>query len=124
MRSIASFLAAAALAVGLAASAPAFAQQHKVVVDGNLWLASTPETRRVFLIGAANMIALESAYSKRKGTPLPTVSAMTAKAVDGMTLDQISQRITRWYEANPGRHSMPVMGVLWTDIVAPGGASK
>lgn len=123
MRSIASFLAAAALTVGLAASAPAFAQ-HKVVVDGNLWLASTAETRRVFLIGAANMIALESAYSKRKGVPLSTVSAMTMKAVDGMTLDQISERITRWYEANPGRHAMPVMGVLWTDLVAPGTASK
>ncbi len=47
---------------------------------------------------------------------------MAAKAVEGMTLDQISERITRWYEANPGRRNVPVMGVIWFEIVVPGGA--
>jgi hypothetical protein len=119
MRRIASFFVAAVLATGLVVSGPASAQQ-RVVVDGDKWLSATPEARRVFLAGAANKIALESAYSKRDGTPQAAAGAMAAKAVEGMTLDQISERITRWYEANPGRRNVPVMGVIWFDIVAPG----
>ena len=118
MRRLSTLFAAAILAAGFLASAPAPAQP-KVVVDGHMWLASTPETRRVFLIGAANGIALDSAYAKRTGTPAPVAGAMAAKAIEGMTLDQISERITRWYEANPGRQGVPVMGAIWIDLVAP-----
>jgi len=114
--------AAAILAAGLIGSAAH--AQPKVVVDGHMWLNSTPETRKVFLIGAANGLALDSAYAKRTGTPPPVAGAMAAKAVEGMTLDQISDRITRWYEANPGRRGVPVMGVIWVDLVAPGAARK
>ncbi|MGH8640015.1 MAG: hypothetical protein ACREUZ_23055 [Burkholderiales bacterium] len=42
---------------------------------------------------------------------------MAVKAVHGMTIDQISNRITRWYEANPGRRATPVMAVIRTDMV-------
>jgi hypothetical protein len=28
---------------------------------------------------------------------------MAAKALGGLTLDQVSERVTRWYEANRGR---------------------
>ena len=115
--------AAAVLAAGLVVSAPVPAQQ-RVVVDGNMWLNSTPETRKVFLVGAANMIALESAYSKRKGTPQPAAGAIAVKAVEGKTLDQISESITRWYEANPARRDLPVMGVVWIDLIAPAEARK
>lgn len=92
--------------------------QH-VVVDGKLWMQSTPEIRKAFLIGAANGIALEKAYAEKTGTPAPQAGAIAAKAVDGLTLDQISGRITQWYEANPGRRDMSVMAVLWIDMVRP-----
>jgi len=123
MHRVLTVFAAAILVAGPIASAPALAQP-KVVVDGHMWLNSTPETRKVFLIGAANGLALDSAYAKRTGTPAPVAGTMTAKAVEGLTLDQISNRITRWYEANPGRHGVPVMGVIWVDLVAPGAARK
>ncbi|RJG05720.1 hypothetical protein D3870_06540 [Noviherbaspirillum cavernae] len=93
--------------------------QTSTTVDGNLWLSSSAEVRRAFLVGATNMMSLEAAYAKKKGTPAPVAGAMAAKAVDQMTLDEVSNRITRWYEANPGRRNMPVMGVIWTDIVEP-----
>jgi hypothetical protein len=75
--------------------------------------------RKAFLIGADSMIALETAYAKKKGTPPPVAGAMTAKALDGLTLHQVSSRITRWYETNPGRRNVPVMGVIWIDMVTP-----
>lgn len=104
--------------------APAWAQRAPIVVDGDRWLNSSPSERKAFLVGAANMITLESAYSTRKGTPAPAAGAMAAKALDEMTLDQVSNRITRWYESNPSRHNVPVLGVVWIDMVQPGAARR
>jgi hypothetical protein len=99
------------------AISPVWAQRVPIVVDGELWLSSTPEVRKAFLVGVGNMIALETAYSKKKGTPPPVAGAMAGEALQELTLDQIASRVTRWYEGNPGRRNMPVMGVIWTDMV-------
>ena len=112
------YVAAASLSVVFAAQA--WAQSSPPVVDGNLWLNSSEEVRKAFLVGAGSMITLETAYSKKKGTPLPVAGTMATKALERLTLDQISNRITRWYEANPGRRNMPVLGVVWIDMVQPG----
>jgi hypothetical protein len=91
----------------------------QVVAQGNRWLQSSPEERKAFIVGASNMMALESAYARKKGTPSPLAGTRAATALEHMTLDQISDRITRWYQANPGRRQTPVIGVLWTELVEP-----
>jgi hypothetical protein len=106
-----------ALAIGVFAAAPAAAQ--RVVVNGDMWLKSSPELRKAFLVGAGNAIALERAYATKKGIPVPPAGDAASKAISAMTLDQISDRITRWYEANPQRRNVPVMGVVWIDMVKP-----
>jgi hypothetical protein len=104
---------------------PAAAQDApRVVADGTRWLRSTPEERKAFIIGASNMMALESAYAKKKGTPSPLAGTKAAAALEHMTLDQMTDRITRWYEANPGRLAMPVIGVIWKDMVEPDTSRK
>jgi hypothetical protein len=107
-------LLTAALAPGLA-----IAQAKPVVVDGTVWLDSTVSERRAFLVGAANMISLEQAYAKRRGLAAPPAGEQATRAVQDMTLDQVERRLTQWYEANPGKRSLPVMSVLWNQIVAP-----
>lgn len=107
-----------AVACIVAASAPALAQKKdSIVVDGNAWISASAAERRAFLVGAGNMIVAENAYAKRRNVAPAPVGAQITKAVDKMTLADIEARITRWYEANPGRMSMPVMGVIWRDIV-------
>jgi hypothetical protein len=104
---------------------PAAAQEAaRVVADGTMWLQSPTEERRAFLVGAANMMALESSYAKKRGTPPPLAGTQASAALEHMTLDQITDRITRWYEANPGRRATPVIGVIWMDIVEPTAARK
>lgn len=115
-------IAAAALAALLAA--PVAAQRPPVVIDGHTWMSSSRETQKAFLVGAGNMIAAELAYAKKNGTPPPPVGSRLVTAVEDLTLDDVSNRITRWYESNPGRRSLPVMGVLWIDMVAPATGSK
>jgi hypothetical protein len=108
-------------AVPAAAQAVAVAAQDgpRVVADGTRWLQSSPEERKAFIIGASNMMALESAYAKKKGTQAPLAGTKAAAALEHMTLDQMTDRITRWYEANPGRRTTPVIGVIWMDMVEP-----
>lgn len=117
MRKVPQLLASAILAAGLIAPAVSFAQ--RIIVDGNLWMNSSPEVRKAFLIGAGNMAALEKAYATKKGTPQPPAAEAARVALQGVTLDQLSERITNWYQANPGRKEYPVMAVIWTDIVKP-----
>lgn len=119
MHTLAGLFVAFALALGLAMPAPVAAQSSPPVVAGKLWLESSPEVRRAFLLGAANMIALEKAHASRMETPPSTAAAEAEGALRALSLDQLSERITRWYQANPGRQDVPVMGVVWLDVVKP-----
>lgn len=116
---------AATLCLAATLAVPAAAQEGaRIVADGTRWMQSTPEERKAFIIGASNMMALESAYAKKKGTASPLAGTRASAALENMTLDQITDRITRWYEANPGRRATPVIGVLWMDIVEPDSARR
>ena len=119
-RGVASCLAMAALVLGTygpAAAAGAQDAAPRIVVDGTDWMESTSIQRQAFLVGVANMIVAEGAYARRHDGSMPPVSELVTRAVSDMKLSEIEERISRWYEANPGRLSMPVMGVLWKDIV-------
>ena len=111
-----------AIAAIAAAAVPAVAQTKAspLVVDGNDWMNSSQPERRAFLVGVGNMIVAEEAYARKKNVASAPVSAAITKAVQNMKLGDIEARITRWYEANPGKRSMPVMGVVWSDIVRGG----
>jgi hypothetical protein len=109
------WIAAACL---VAACVPALAQKKdSIVIDGNDWISASVVERRAFLVGAGNMIVAENAYAKRRNVAAAPVSAEITRAVDKMTLADIEARITRWYEANPGKMSTPVLGVVWHQIV-------
>jgi hypothetical protein len=113
-----------AVSLSIALSAPAWALTTPLVIDGDLWMSSSLEVRKAFLVGVSNMITLESAYSKKKDTPAPVAGALMTTALDGLTLDEISSRVSKWYEANPGRRNMPVTGVIWVDMVKPASGAK
>ncbi len=108
----------AGIACLMIATTSTFAQKKDaLVVDGTDWMSASVTERRAFLIGAANMIIAENAYAKRRNVAAPPVGERITKAADSMKIGEIEARITRWYEANAGKLSTPVMGVVWQDIV-------
>lgn len=116
------YVAAAAFLLGVVATAEgAWARDGddatRIVVDGTDWMESTSIQRQAFLVGIANMIIAETAYAQRHGAATPPVSEKITAAVSKMKLAEIEARISRWYEANPERMGMPVMGVVWKEIV-------
>ena len=91
-----------------------------IVVTGTEWMSATADQRRAFLVGIGNLIVAEGAYAKRHNTEMPFVSDQILKGIAHLNLAAIESIITRWYEANPGRLSMPVMGIIWQDIAGHG----
>jgi len=115
-------LAVACLCVAATASnaqqtVPAPKTANGIVVDGNDWMSSSEREREVFLIGVENMIIAETAFAKHHGRDVPPVSDRITKATADMKLVDIESRITRWYETNPSRRTMPVMAVVWREMV-------
>jgi hypothetical protein len=113
---VATLVVIAASGTAQPAQAEEDAAGHRIVVLGSDWMASTSLQRQAFLVGVANMIVAESAYAKRHGRETPPASGLITEAFSGMKLDEIEARITSWYDANPDRLSMPVMGVVWKGI--------
>ena len=97
------------------ASSPAV--QPSIVVDGTDWMAASSQERRAFLMGVGNMIAAEIAYAKHHQLAPPPASDRIAAAVQELKVSDIESAITAWYEANAGKQSFPVMGVVWQHIV-------
>ena len=91
-----------------------------IVVTGEQWMSATEDQRRAFLVGIGNMIIAEGAYAKRHDTEMPYVSDQIVKGIAKLKLAEIESMITRWYEANPGKHATPVMGIIWQDIAGQG----
>jgi len=98
------------------AAASALAQSTSLVVTGNHWMSASADERKAFLAGATNMIMLEGAYAKKNNLPMPQVGAALIKGADTVRLADVEARITRWYEANPGSLSKPVMAVIWQEF--------
>src|SRR5262245_21480651 len=116
-------VAVVVLTLGMARDARAQASQSSlpgtpsIVVDGTDWMSATANERQAFLIGIGNLIVAEGAYAKRNNREMPPVSDRIVKAVANLKLTDIEARITSWYEAHPEKRSMPVMGVIWQNLV-------
>lgn len=106
-----------------AAAGGAWAQADSLI-NGKAWLQSTERERMAFIVGVTSMIAVEKAYAERKGTPQPPAGERLAQRMGDLTVEQIADRITRWYEANPDRHETPVMKAVWLEIVRSGTARR
>jgi hypothetical protein len=110
-------LAGAALAALLIPGVALAQKTNTLVVDGDDWMSASSSERRAFLVGAANVVIAENAYAKRRNVAPAPVSDRLTSATRNLKIADIEARITRWYEANPGKRSTPVMGVVWQDLV-------
>jgi hypothetical protein len=42
------------------------------------------------------------------------------KALDGMTVSQLAEKVNAYYQANPDQQKQAVFEVIWFELVAPG----
>jgi hypothetical protein len=113
-------VAIAVLATGMASQRDTeakAAERPNIVVDGTDWAEATERGRLAFLVGVGNMIVADLAYAQTHEVEPSPVSTMIVDAVSDLTLEDIEETITRWYDAHPDKMDMPVMGVIWLELV-------
>ncbi len=91
------------------------------LITGEHWVRSSPDVKKAFLIGIANTIQVETAYEGKKPPPdAQSLMPRLVKGLRGQTLDSVSDRLDKWYAANPGKLQRPVVETIWFEVVLPG----
>ncbi|WP_347232535.1 hypothetical protein [Paraburkholderia sp. RAU2J] len=90
------------------------------IVTGEQWVASSPEAKKAYLVGVANMLEIERAYAGNAAAHSNDIAPRFAKGMQGQSLDSVRQGLDNWYAANPTRIQHPVIETLWFEMVVPG----
>lgn len=102
------------LALGVSTQAAAEIRQ----VDGNIWLASSADEKRAYLMGVANVVAVNRALQVKHDELDPdAANNRISMAIDQGTIDGAISRIDNWYDADSSRLGTPVLGVIWLALV-------
>ena len=90
-------------------------------ITGEHWIKSSEQLKKVYLIGIANVIQVETAYHA-PNPPSDTQSFIprVAKGLKGHTLDSVRDGLDKWYAANPDKLQRPVIETIWFEMVLPG----
>lgn len=90
------------------------------VLTGVEWQSLQPETKMAFILGIGHVVTIEENVIgrhpelKRKG-----FVAKLAEGLEGVPMDGIIQSVDTFYAKNPDDLGLPVMGVIWQQIVKP-----
>ena len=109
------------LAIALLLFAVAAHADEVPLVNGVHWTKSTPEQKKSYLIGMANLAQVELAYQdKNQISDDHSILPRMAKGLKGQTLDSVRQGVDRWYAANPNGLKRPVLDIIWFEMAVPG----
>lgn len=74
------------------------------LITGEHWTKSSEQLKKVYLIGIANVIQIETAYHAANPPPdAQSVVPRFAKGLKGETLDSVRDALDRWYAAHPDK---------------------
>ena len=120
-----------ALLAGLAGAGVAFAAEATTleadkelkempVLRGDKWQTLQPDTKIAFIWGIGHVVTIEEHVLKRhpelqrKGFP-----AKLAEGLRGVPMNTIVQKVDTYYQTHPDDLDLPVMRVIWAQIVKP-----
>ena len=109
-----------AILVGTLLTVMSFTLNAFRLADGNDWKMSSDSERNAYLVGISNMISVGNAYDIKKVPGVDgTFMRQAHQGLSGTTIPEAIQRVDAWYRSNPDRLDVPVLSVLWIDIVRP-----
>jgi hypothetical protein len=91
------------------------------VITGEHWTTSSEEMKKVYLVGIANFLQIETAYqAENPPTDAQSIVPRLVKGLQGQTLDSVREGLNRWYAGNPDQLQRPVIETVWFEMAAPG----
>jgi hypothetical protein len=112
---------ASATCVALAMTCNVAGAAEIPLVNGTHWVKSTEDVKKAYLVGASNIIQLETAFQADKPVPADRgFSPAVAKGMTGQTLSSVLDTVDKWYAAHPDQLQRPVIETIWFELVVPG----
>jgi len=93
-----------------------------VLVTGEHWAPSSLEQKNAFLFGVGNVIEIEQAMQGDNPSSEILSSSMIPVLVKGlspMSLRDVREALSDWYESHPEQIKRPVLEVLYIEIALP-----
>jgi hypothetical protein len=91
------------------------------LITGEHWTKSSEQLKKVYLIGVANAIQIETAYhAANPPSDGQSIVPRFVKGLKGQTLDSVRDGLDSWYAAHPDKLQRPVIETIWFEMVVPG----
>jgi hypothetical protein len=91
------------------------------LITGEHWTQSSDQVKKVYLIGIANVIQVETAYhAANPPSDAQSFVPRVVKGLKGHTLDSVREGLDKWYAAHPDKLQRPVIETIWFEMVVPG----
>jgi len=120
------------LLLSCAGVSPVFADEEKTPTDlskelkempvltGEQWQSLQPDTKIAFIWGIGHVVTIEEHVMQRHPElQRQGFSAKLAEGLRGVPMNTIIQQIDAYYQKNPDDRDLPVMRVIWAQLVRP-----
>lgn len=90
------------------------------LLQGEEWAKMSLESKRAFILGVGEMADIEEEMiGKYPELKRDSFSEKVAEALGDVPLDTVVNRIDAFYKANPAKMNVPVMRVVWDEMIKP-----
>ena len=90
------------------------------VLTGEGWQTLSPDAKFTFIWGIGHVVTIEeNVIERHPELKRQGFSAKLAEGLRGIPMGTIVQDIDSYYRTNPGDLDLPVMRVIWTQLVRP-----
>lgn len=90
------------------------------VLTGDIWQTMTPDAKVAFVWGVGHVVTIEQHVELKH--PELKRAGFVAKLVEGLRgvpMDSIIKSVDAYYQDNPQDLDLPVMRVIWSQVVRP-----
>lgn len=90
------------------------------VLTGDQWQRMDPDSKLAFIWGVGHVVTIEEHVVQRHpDLKREDFVAKLAEGLRGIPMNNIVQTVDNYYQANPQDRDLPVMRVIWRQIVKP-----
>jgi hypothetical protein len=92
------------------------------LATGKDWVASQDVEKAAYLVGIGNLMNVEFAFQMECRQPPEddqTIIQAMHRALDDVSLNEVTRTLDTYFEKNPDKRSLPVLVVIWNELVKP-----
>ncbi len=90
------------------------------LLRGDVWLKMDHDSKIAFIWGMGHVMTIEQELaSKHPELKADDFSAKGVEAMSSMSINDVVAKVDSFYQANPDKAEIPVMRVVWDNVIKP-----